>query len=116
MQAVNIRQLKNNPSQVLRTAHEDDMVVVMNRDTPTALLIDLEKLALPDMLGVKLALAIALFKNAAISAGSAARMADKSLPEMLTLLSNLGIPLTTTNAEEVAQDMNIAREWLKQHA
>jgi prevent-host-death family protein len=115
MQAVNIRQLKNNPSQVLRTAHEDDMVVVMNRDTPTALLIDLEKLGLPDMLSVKLALAVALFKNAAISAGSAARMAGKTLPEMLTLLSNLGIPLTTTNAEEAAQDMSVAREWLQQH-
>lgn len=116
MQAVNIRQLKNNPSQVLRAAHEDDMVVVMNRDTPTALLIDLEKLDLPDMVNVKLALAVALFKNAAISAGSAARMAGKSLPEMLTLLSSLGIPLTTSNTEEAAKDMSVAREWLQQHA
>jgi len=116
MQAVNIRQLKNNPSQVLRAAHDDDMVVVMNRDTPTALLIDLEKLGLPDIVGVKLALAVALFKNAAISAGSAARMAGKPLPEMLTLLSNLGIPLTTSHAAEAAEDMAVAREWLQQNA
>jgi predicted HTH domain antitoxin len=63
-----------------------------------------------------LALAIALFKDAAISAGSAARMADKPLPEMLTLLSNLDIPLTTTDAEEAAEDMAVAREWLQQQA
>ena len=43
MRAFNIRQLKNNPSTALRAAHEDDMVVVMNRDNPTALLVDLEK-------------------------------------------------------------------------
>lgn len=116
MQAVNIRQLKNNPSQALRAAHDDDMVVVMKRDTPTALLVDLEKLGLPDMPNVKLALAVTLFKSAAISAGSAARMAGKSLPEMLTLLSHLGIPLTTTNPTEAADDMAVAREWLQQNA
>lgn len=116
MQAVNIRQLKNNPSQVLRTAHDDDMVVVMKRDTPTALLIDLEKLDLPDIANVKVALAVTLFKSSSISAGSAARMADKSLPEMLTLLSNLGIPLTTSNPSEAADDMAVAREWLEQNA
>ncbi|MCK5191497.1 MAG: type II toxin-antitoxin system Phd/YefM family antitoxin [Methylococcales bacterium] len=49
MRAFNIRQLKNNPSTALRAAHEDDMVVVMNRDNPTALLVDLEKMALPDL-------------------------------------------------------------------
>ncbi|OQW98578.1 MAG: hypothetical protein BWK73_52200 [Thiothrix lacustris] len=64
---------------------------------------------------IKLELAVAQFRKSAISTGSAARMAGKPLPEMLTLLSNLGIPLTTINAEEAAQDMNIAREWLQQH-
>ena len=31
MRAFNIRQLKSNPSIALRAAHEDDMVVVMNK-------------------------------------------------------------------------------------
>jgi len=92
------------------------MVVVMKRDTPTALLIDLEKLDLPDIANVKVALAVALFKSAAISVGSAARMAGKSLPEMLTLISNLGIPLTTTSPVEATEDMDVAREWLEQNA
>lgn len=113
MQAVNIRQLKNNPSQVLRAAHEDDLVVVMNRDTPTALLVDLERLGLPDLAVVKEALAITLFKSGSISVGAAARMANKTLPSMLTLLSSLGIPLTPIIAEEVASDMITARAWLK---
>lgn len=115
MQAVNIRQLKNNPSQVLRAAHDDDMVIVMNRDTPTALLIDLEKLGLPNLAAVKEAFAVALFKDGLISAGTAARMAEKTLPAMLTLLSNLGIPLTTTAKEEAVSDMATAREWLQEN-
>lgn len=114
MQAFNIRQLKNNPSEALRAAHDNNMVVVMNRDTPTALLVDLEKLGLPNLAAVKEALAISLFRDGVISAGAAARMAEKSLPAMLTLLSNLGIPLTPVSKEEATSDMATAREWLRQ--
>ncbi|MEE9354350.1 MAG: prevent-host-death protein, partial [Methylococcaceae bacterium] len=60
MRAFNIRQLKNNPSTALRAAHEDDMVIVMNRDNPTALLVDLEKIAVPDIESVKVSLAVSL--------------------------------------------------------
>lgn len=40
MKSVNVRELKNNPSEALRMAR-DDMVVVMNRDEPQALLVHL---------------------------------------------------------------------------
>ncbi len=114
MQAVNIRQLKNNPSTALRSAKEDDMVVVMNRDHPEALLIDLEKLALPDLGAVRVALAVSLFRSGAVSAGFAARMTDKTLPEMLTLFSSLGIPLTSGNEADARDDLNVGKQWLAQ--
>lgn len=88
------------------------MVVVMNRDHPEALLISLDKLELPDPAAVRVALAVSLFRNGAISAGFAARMAGKPLPDMLTLLSSLGIPLTDSNAAEISNDMATARQWL----
>jgi len=112
MQAFNIRQLKNNPSTALRAAHEDDMVVVMNRDNPTALLVDLEKMNLPDLESVKLSLAVSLFKSGVISAGSAARMANRNLSDMLTLLSSLNIPLTGNNADDAKSDMDVAKQNL----
>ncbi|GAA4404197.1 type II toxin-antitoxin system Phd/YefM family antitoxin [Quisquiliibacterium transsilvanicum] len=87
MKAVNIRQLKTNPSTALAAAHEDDMVVVMNRDKPQALLVDLEQLG----------------------------VADKPLAEMLTLLSSLGLPLTGEGkaaADEAREEMRRARDWL----
>lgn len=112
MQAVNIRQLKSNPSTALRSAREDDMVVVMNRDHAQAVLVDLEKLGLPDLGAVRVALAVSLFRSGAVSAGFAARMAEKSLPEMLTLLSSQGIPLTGNDAAAVENEMLAARQWL----
>ncbi len=115
MQAFNIRQLKNNPSTALRAAHEDDMVVVMNRDNPTALIVDLEKMDLPDLESVKLSLAVSLFKSGVISAGSAARMANRNLSDMLTLLSSLNIPLTGNNMDDAKSDMGVAKQWLKQN-
>src|SRR5260364_167443 len=93
MQAINIRQLKHNPSAALRSAGEDDFVVIMNRDEPQALLIDLKRLGVPDVNRVRVALAVALFKQNTISLGYAARIADKTLPDMMTMLVKLGIPV-----------------------
>lgn len=67
MRTVNIRQLKTNPSTALAAAREDDMVVVMNRDTPQALLVDLEQLGVPDLPAVRVALAGASFWCGSVS-------------------------------------------------
>lgn len=115
MQVVNIRQLKNNPATALRGTKEDDVVVVMNRDHPEAVLVSLDKLGLPDPDpdAVRVALAVSLFRNGAVSAGFAARMAGKPLPNLLALLSSLGIPLAG-GAADGHDDMNTARQWLDQ--
>lgn len=115
MQTVNIRQLKTNPSTALAAARDDDMVVVMNRDHPQALLVDLEQLGVPDLPAVRVALAVTLLRSATVSAGFAARMADKPLADMLTLLSSQGIPLTGNDkavADEPRAEMRAARDWL----
>ena len=58
--------------------------------------------ALPDLPAVRVALAVSLFRNGSVSAGFAARVADKPLAQMLTLLSSQGIPLTgESKADEV---------------
>ena len=115
MQTVNIRQLKANPSTALAAAREDDLVVVMNRDTPQAVLVDLQQLGVPDLPAVRVALAASLFRGGSVSAGFAARVAGKPLAEMLTLLSGMGIPLTgdgAAAADEARSEMRRARDWL----
>lgn len=111
MHAVNIRELKNNPSAALRSAREDDLVVVMNRDEPQALLVDLGQLGLPDIAGVKTALAVALFKQGNVSLGYAARVAGKSLSEMMVLLASMGIPAVTVSARDVEHDLGALEKW-----
>ena len=112
MQAVNIRQLKSNPSSALRSAKEDDMVVVMNRDTPEALLVNLHKLDLPNLDAVRTALAVSLFKGGEVSAGFAARMSGKPLPEFLALLTSMGVPLVEPSAELAIDELETGRAWL----
>ena len=81
MRAVNVRRLKSNPSTALRRA-KDDLVVVMNRNTPDALLIGFEQLAgVPDFIHVRQAMAVVLFKDRLISVGGAAKMAGESMGE-----------------------------------
>ncbi|NBS65673.1 MAG: type II toxin-antitoxin system Phd/YefM family antitoxin [Betaproteobacteria bacterium] len=111
MKTVNIRQLKSNPGTALAAARADGMVVVMNRDYPQALLVDLERLGVPNLPAVRVALAVTLFRSAAVSAGFAARTAGKPLAEMLTLFSSQGIPLTGNDesaADEALAEMRTA--------
>jgi hypothetical protein len=114
MQAFNLGQLQASPAAVLQAAHEDDLVVVMDHDAPQAVLVDLDKFALSGLDLVKFALAVALFKQGILSIGSAARIADRALPDMLTLFSSLNIPVTGNQAEEAVLDMAAARDWLRQ--
>ncbi len=65
MHAVNVSGLKNNPSEALRNARDD--VVVMNRDQPDAVMIGLQSGKLLSEPGVRAALATALFRDGGLS-------------------------------------------------
>lgn len=113
MKTVNIRELKNNPSAALRDARED-VVVVMNRDEPQALLVDLKQLGTGDVAGVRVALAVALFRQGNVSLGYAARVAGKPLAEWIALLGRMGIPLVSPTPEDAAHDMAVADAWFRE--
>ena len=111
MQVVNVRQLKSNPSTALKSAR-DDMVVVMNRDKPDALIIGFEQLAgVPDFAHVRQAMAVGLFKDRLISVGGAAKMAGESLADMLTRLSRLGVPVVDYDERALAEEVAAATAW-----
>lgn len=109
--AVNVRQLKSNPSVALREAR-NDLVVVMNRDTPDAVLVGMEQLGIADLPHVRRALAVALFRGGDISAATAAKVAQVPLAEMLGQLSALGISLHGGTAAEAVQEVDIGAQWL----
>lgn len=112
MKAVNVRQLKRNPSEALRMAR-DRPVVVMNRDQPEALLVHLDDEALLSEPGVRQALATALYREQSLSLGKAARLAGVSVADFMLHVSRLGVPVLKGNAARVREDARTALAWRK---
>ena len=111
MHTVNVSGLKNNPSEALRNAR-DDLVVVMNRDQPDAVMIGLQSGKLLSEPGARAALATALFRDGGLSLARSARMAQMPLASFITHVSRLGIAVVSHDAQEVARDMETLDQWI----
>lgn len=111
MKSVNVSSLKNNPSEALRASH-DDLVLVMNRNKPDALMVGVEQIKSLDMPGVALALATSLFKNGELSLARSANLAKMPLVDFISHLSRLKIPVINQDPDDVAQDMDTLDQWL----
>jgi predicted HTH domain antitoxin len=110
MKALNVRQLKSNPSEALRAARERP-VVIMNRDQPEALLVHLDDERLLAEPGVRRALATALFREESLSLGQAARFAGVPIAEFIQHASRLGIPVVRGTSDEVKEDARTVDQW-----
>ena len=113
MKTVNVSGLKNNPSEALRMAH-DDLVLVMNRNQPDALMIGLKSSKIIDLPGVRKALATALFKDGDLSLAHAAKLADLPLAVFISHISRLGLAVINQTEEDVRQDIDTLDQWLKE--
>jgi predicted HTH domain antitoxin len=111
METVNVSGLKNNPTEALRKARRD-VVVVMNRDRPDALMVGVETVGGLSARGVKPALATALFRDGHLSLARSARLAEMPIGDFVSHLSRLGIPVVRLDANEVDRDMDTLEEWL----
>jgi predicted HTH domain antitoxin len=111
METVNVSGLKNNPTEALRKS-QDDLVVVMNRDRPDALMVGLASTGALDLAGVRAALATALFRDGHLSLARAAKVAQMPLPGFIAHLSRLGIPVLQMSAVEVERDLETLDQWL----
>lgn len=113
MKTVNVSGLKNNPSEALRQSHED-LVLVMNRNEPDALIVGVNTANIIDMPGVRKAMATALFKDGELSLARSAKLANIALADFIAHVSRLGIPVINQTAEEVREDLETLDQWLKQ--
>ena len=86
MQAFSTRQLKSNPSAVLRAAEADAMALVTSHQQPADLVVALDRLGLPNTEAVRSGLALSLFRSGSISVASAAEVAGLPLPRFLEIL------------------------------
>lgn len=111
MKSVNVRELKNNPSDALREARKG-MVVVMSRDHPEAMLVHLDEKGLLDQAGVRTALAVSLFKDGCLPLGRAAKLAGMPVAGFMQHLSRLGIPAITGDRSTLRADLEDLDAWL----
>ncbi|MGQ0652912.1 MAG: UPF0175 family protein [Betaproteobacteria bacterium] len=111
METVNVSGLKNNPTEALRKA-EGDVVVVMNRERPHAVMVGLAITGALDVAGVRPALATALFRDGHLSLARAARVAQMPMGTFVAHVSRLGIPVVHMTGSEAERDMDTLEEWL----
>lgn len=114
MQAFSVQQLRSNPSSVLKAAEADAMALVTSHQQPAALVVALDRLALPDTAAVRSSLAVSLFRGGSLSVGAAAEVAGLPLTRVLEILSSLQIPIADGDASELESDLAAARLWLEQ--
>jgi predicted HTH domain antitoxin len=112
MKAVNVRQLKNNPSEALRLARKQPLVV-MNRDQPEAILFHLDDEKLLGEPGIRLALALALYKEESLSLGRAAKLANMAPAEFMQSASRHGIATLRGTVRSAREDAKTLDAWLK---
>ena len=110
MKAVSIRELKNNPSAALREAREHP-VMVLNRHQPEALLVHLDDDSLLAEPGIRLALAVALFRERSLSLGQAARFSRLGIAKFIQRVSQLGIPVVDGTPATVREDTQAVEAW-----
>lgn len=110
MKAFSVRQLKNNPSVALREARRNP-VVVMNRDQPDALIVHLDDESLLTDVGVRRALATALYRDGSLSLGKSARVAEMAVAEFMEHASRLGIPVVRGSAAQALAEADDIDAW-----
>ena len=103
MKVVSVSQLQSDPSAALRGARVQP-VVVLNGHQPEALLVHLGDDSLLGEPGVRLALAVALYKDEGLSVGRAAEFSGLALADFIEQVSRLGIPVVR-GANTVREDM-----------
>ena len=111
MKTVNVSGLKNNPTEALRKSHKN-LVVVMNRDRPDAMMIGLESSDMLSVKGAREALATALFRDGNLSLARSARVARVPLVTFIAHLSRLGIPVIRLDEQDTARDLDTLDQWL----
>ena len=112
MKAVSLSELKIDPSAALRSAREHP-VVVLDRQRPEAILVHLGADSVFDESGIRLALAIALYREESISIARAARLSGIPLVGFIQKASQLGIPVVRGTAARLREDIDAIHEWRK---
>ena len=108
--ATNVRNLKKNPSLVLRQA-EESPVLVLKGNEPNAVIVHLDKSLADAEQSVRPSLAASLFKDGTLSLGAASRLSNMTLQGFLLFLAELGIDVVRPD-ETTGHEVKDLDRWL----
>jgi len=108
MQTYTISDLNDYGAQVLKNAEASKLAVVTDQGRPIFVAVPFDDLLLDK--GIRLALAVRLFDEEALSTGQAARFASVSLAEFMETCSGLGVPLVRYPPEEFEKELETIDE------
>jgi predicted HTH domain antitoxin len=110
MYATNVRSLKRNPSEALRQA-ELEPVLILKGNEPNAFILNLKNSLGGINEQLKPALAASLFKSRVLSLGAAAKISGLNLSEFTTHLSQLEIDLVVPDSQ-TPHELDTLESWL----
>jgi len=110
MYATNVRNLKRNPSEALRHA-EQEPVLILKGNQPNAMILNIKSSFGDTGEQLKPALAASLFKDRALSLGAAAQISGLSLSEFIDHLTQLDIDLVAPD-QQTPKELKILDSWL----
>lgn len=109
MYAINVRNLKKNPSEALRHA-EEAPVLVLKGNEPNAVILHLEKSFGESDSLLRPALAASLYRERVLSLGAAAKLSALSLSEFVEHLAALDIEIVCADKYST-QEKEMFKSW-----
>lgn len=103
MKIFTVRDLRERTGELIRHAGAGRLSVITKHGTPVFVAVPFDDTLLQE--GVGAALAIHLFDEEHISLSRAARMASRTVSEMIDLLGKHGIPAIRTTAPELEKEL-----------
>lgn len=101
------RDLRQRSGELFRDAEEGRLALITKHGRPALLAVPFDERLLTH--GVHRAVALSLFEARLISLRQGAKLTGMSLEEFLDLLGEVGIPAVDYPADEVAEELEIAR-------
>lgn len=103
MKTLGLRTLRNNSSQLTKSAANGEAVVITNRNVPISISIPFDDQFVK--YGTHVSMAIKLFEEKVLPLSKAAKMADLSIEAFMERLGVLGIVAVDYPAEEIEDEL-----------
>lgn len=103
MDTFSVRDLREHTGSLIRDAEEGRLSLVTKHGKPVFLAVPFSEELLK--LGLRLSLAVSLYKDGILTLGKAAKLADQSLEGFIERLGKMGIPVADYTVDELDKEL-----------